>query len=143
MAFTDPGFDIQRAIVRVLLADAAVKSIVSAPGVYDRVPRNKDGNASASFPYVTIGETQTIPELGEGTDAAETFLTLHTWSRAAGAPEVKSLSAAVIAALHDQSIALASGAIQSLLLQDHRILPDPDGLTSHGVLAFQILTDAN
>jgi Protein of unknown function (DUF3168) len=142
MTFTDPGVALQRAIVQALLADSAVAALV-AKGVYDTVPRDSDGSPSAPFPYVTFGETQTIPELSECTDAAETFVTLHTWSRKVGFGEVKALSAAVITALHDQPLTLASGAIQSLLMQDSRTLRDPDGITSHGVITFQILTDAN
>lgn len=143
MSFTDPGFDLQRAIVQALKGNAAVAEIVAASGVYDQVPRNSAGDPNAPFPFVTIGETQTLPELAECTNAAETFVTLHTWSRAVGAVEAKALSGAVIAALHDVVLPLAGGTVQSLLLQDSRILRDPDGITSHGILNFQILTDAN
>jgi LDH2 family malate/lactate/ureidoglycolate dehydrogenase len=56
-----------------------------------------------------------------------------------GSVEAKQLSAAVGAVLHDAALP----AVQSILLQESRIIPDPDGLTSHGILTFQILTDAN
>lgn len=139
---TDPGFDLQKSVVQALLASAAMQAIVDK-GVYDQVPRDKQGEPTVAFPYVTFGETQTLPELAECTDAADTFFTLHAWSRKVGFGEVKKLNAAVIATLHDQPITLASGTVQSLLLQDVKVLRDPDGITSHGVITFHVLTDAN
>jgi hypothetical protein len=142
VTFTDPGVALQRAIVAALKTNSEVKALIE-DRVYDRVPRNASGEPTVPFPYVTIGEVQTLPELGEATDAAESFVTLHTWSRAAGTVEAKTLSKAVSGALHDKELTLSEGTMQSLLLQDSRMLNDPDGLTSHGILNFQILTDAN
>jgi hypothetical protein len=138
MTFTDPGFDIQRDIVAALKANAAVKAMVK-DRVYDRVPRDRNGDPNVPFPYITLGDTQTLPDLAECTDAAETFFAIHIWSRKVGSVEAKQLSAAVGAVLHDAALP----AVQSILLQESRIIPDPDGLTSHGILTFQILTDAN
>src|SRR5260370_36596805 len=100
MSFTDPGLDLQRSIIAALKAAANVSAIVQA-GVYDQVPRLDNGDPNVPFPFVTFGETQTIPELGECTDAAETTVTMHLWSRAVGYGELKKLAAAVTAALHD------------------------------------------
>jgi hypothetical protein len=143
MTFTDPGVDLQRAIVTTLLNDAAVAA-VAGRGIYDRVPRDPaTGDPNVPFPFVTLGEVQTLPELSECTDAADSFITLHTWSRKVGSVETKNLNKAVAAALHDKPLTLAAGTLQSLLLQESRILNDPDGLTTHGVLTFHTLTDAN
>jgi Protein of unknown function (DUF3168) len=143
MSFTDPGVDLQRAIVTALLNDPAVSDIAGR-GVYDRVPRDlTTGDPNVPFPFVTLGEFQTLPELAECTDAADSFVTLHTWSRKVGSVEAKNLNKAVAAALHDRPLTLSSGTLQSLLLQESRIINDPDGLTTHGVLTFHSLTDAN
>lgn len=139
---TDPGADLQIAIIGALKADAAVVAIVGA-GVYDSVPRAPDGTPQVPFPYVTFGEIQFLPELGEATDAGETAVTLHCWSRAPGFMEVRALAKAVAAALHDAVLALGAGALQSLLLKSTHVFRDPDGLTSHTVLIFSALTDAN
>lgn len=138
MTLTDPGVALQKAIFDALKADDDVKGIV-AERIYDRVPRNKDGDANAPFPMLTFGDTQTLPELAECTDAAETFFSVHSWSRAVGSLEAKRLNGAVIKALHDAALP----GVQSILMQDSRVIPDPDGLTSHGIVTFQILTDAN
>jgi hypothetical protein len=139
---TDPGLDLQGAVVTALQADAGVRQLVN-DGVYDLVPRAPDGSPTVAFPYISFGDTQLLPELAEATDAAETVITLHCWSRAAGFPEVRKLARAVTAVLHDQPLTLASGELQSLLLESTQTLRDPDGLTSHAVLKFSALTDAN
>lgn len=139
---TDPRFDLQRTIVQTLKSDAAVAAIVS-DRIYDRVPRGKDGAITADYPFIGLGETQMLPHDSECTDAADTSITLHGWSQSVGFPETLRLSAAIAAALHDVQLPLASGTLQSLLLESSRILRDPDGLTSHAVLTFSALTDAN
>lgn len=141
MTITDPGYVLQAAIVSELKSNGGVSAIVGSR-VFDRVARNPDGSPQADFPYVALGDTQFIPDEAECTDAGETNLTLHCWSRAVGFPEVRRLAAAVANALHDVSLPLDSGNVQSLLLQSSRVLRDPDGLTSHAVLNFSVLTDA-
>jgi hypothetical protein len=142
MSLTDPGFDLQVAIVTALKADAGVKALVKA-GVYDSVPRGPDGTPQVAFPYIAWGDSQLLPELGEQTDAAETIITLHGWSREVGFTEVRKIAKAVTAVLHDATLTLANGQLQSLLLESTQTLRDPDGITSHAVLKFSALTDAN
>lgn len=127
---------LQDSIVKRLKVDAALLAIVSGR-VFDSVAAN------AKFPYINIGEVQVFPELGEGTDAAESSVTMHVWSREPGFLEARRIGAAIIASLHDEELAIADGSVQSMLLESARYLRDPDGLTSHGVLTFNILTDAN
>lgn len=141
MTLTDPSFALQKAVVAALKGAAAVTAIVSSR-VFDQVGRNPDGSPNVPFPYIALGDTQVLPETAECTDAATSYVTLHLWSRAVGFPEVKRLGAAVITALHDATLALESGGLQSLLLQSTHYLRDPDGLTSHAVLVFEALTDA-
>lgn len=139
---TDPRFDLQKAIVPFLQGYAPLSALIG-DRVFDRVPRGKDGQITASFPFVNIGDYQLLPEIAECTDAAETILTLHCWSREVGFPEVMRIAAAVTERLHDGAVPLENGTLQSLLLDSSRILRDPDGLTSHAVLTFSALTDAN
>lgn len=132
MPLTDPSLPLQKALVAKLKAAGGVGN-----RVFDSV------EAGAAFPYISIGDVQVVAELGEETDAADSAITIHAWSRVKGFVEVKQIGASVIAALHDQSLNIDSGAVQSMLLESVRYLRDPDGLTSHGVLTFNILTDAN
>lgn len=142
MGRTDPALELQVAIIKALKADAGVKAIV-ADRVFDRVERSSDGSPRVKFPYVALGNTQVLPEPAECTDAATAYVTLHVWSREVGFPEVKHLGAAVTNVLDDASINIEGGTLQSLLLQSTIYLRDSDGVTSHAVLTFQALTDAN
>lgn len=133
---TDPSLPLQAAIMALLSGNSEVAALV-ADRIYDRIPN------VPTFPYLTFGDTQLLPETGEGTDAASSFVTLHTWERFKSFDKVKNLGQLVIGALHDQELELPSGQVQSILLESARYIRDPDGLTSHGILTFEILTDAN
>lgn len=133
---TDPSADIQTAIGKLLLGSAEVASLVGER-VFDRIPNVPE------FPYITIGSAQVIPELAECTDATESHITVHTWERFKTFSAVKRLGKIVIKLLHDADLPISDGVVQSMLLETAQYLRDPDGLTSHGVLTFQVLTDAN
>jgi hypothetical protein len=133
---TDPTQPLQDAITARLLADQDIVDLV-VDRVFDRIPNNP------TFPYVSFGEIQVLPETAEGTDAAQTFVTLHVWDRFKSSAATKNLARLIVAALHDTDLTLPEGQVQSLMLESSRTLPDPDGLTMHAVLSFDILTDAN
>lgn len=136
MSLTDPSMDLQTAITGVLTSNSDIVAQI-ADRIFDRIPD------APTFPYISFGETQLIPELAECTDAAECFVAIHTWDRFEGFDAIKSLGKLVVAALHDRSITISDGSVQSMLLESARYLRDPDGLTSHGVFTFAILTDSN
>ncbi len=132
---TDPSMALQAAIAARLNADPAIASLVG-DRIYDRVPN------VPTYPYVSFGDTQVLPELGEGTDGVEAFVTIHAWERFKGFDAVKSIARLIIVALHDVELTISDNVLLSILLESARHLRDPDGLTSHSVLTFQILTDA-
>jgi hypothetical protein len=130
---TDPSLDIQGAIV------AAVKTATAATvsnRVYDAAP------ASPTFPYITIGDGQVAPELGEQTNSADTIIQIDVWSRAVGYPEAKSIAKTIISALHDANLTVPNNKNVSILFETANYLRDPDGLTRHAALTFSIQTDA-
>lgn len=136
MPLTDPGVELQRALVKKLTDDAELKALI-AGRVLDRV------KPDAPLPYVNLGEMTLFAELGAGTDAADSTLVIHAWSEKPGYGQVKEIGARIIALLHDQDLQISGGVVQSFLLESARYLRDPDGLVSHGVLTFDVLTDAN
>jgi hypothetical protein len=136
MALTDPSSDLQDAITAALAQNEDIVSLV-ADRIFDRI------SDAPTFPYISLGDTQVLPETGEQTDAAQSFITIHTWDRFEGFGAVKRLGKLVVATLHDEPLTISDGSVQSMLLDSARYLRDPDGLTSHGVLTFAILTDAN
>lgn len=136
MAFTDPSFGLQQAIMDKLKAAPAVAALV-ADRIFDRIPN------VPTFPYVSFGNTEVNPVSAEGIDAADCFITLHTWDRFKGFDKTKMLGPQVINTLHDEPLAIGEGGVKSLLLDSVNYIRDPDGLTSHGILTFSVLTDAN
>jgi len=133
---TDPTWALQEAIRARLLIDPEIAATVDGR-VYDRIQN------SPTFPYISFGEVQVLPELAEQTDATRTFVTLNIWDRFKSSAATKALAKRIIALLHDASDLLIDGSeMQSVLLDQSRSFPDPDGLTMHSVLTFNVLTDA-
>jgi hypothetical protein len=130
---TDPALALQGAINLKLRADVgAVES-----RVFDRAA------ADVVFPYVELGEFQTLDDGAACIDAVEIFATLHVWSRGVGQVECKTIAGEVRAALHEAELDL--GPLFQFLEIAHREtrhLKDPDGLTSHAVLTFRSLIAA-
>lgn len=127
----DPAAELQRAVV------AALKSSGVAGGrIYDRAP------AAAHFPHVVLGEFQTVDDGADGLASTEMFLTLHAWSREPGRVQAAEVADAVAAVLHEAELDLVGFALVDLRHRDTRLMPDPDGLTTHAVLNFRALVDA-
>jgi hypothetical protein len=137
---TDPSLDIQSAIVTAL---KPVLPDTLGARIYDSVPAPVAPATVVTFPYVTIGNGDVTPELGEATDAADTMIQVDAWSRAVGFGEVKTVARAIIAVLHDADLPVPNQRNVSILLHSVTYLRDPDGLTRHAALQFKIQTDAN
>ena len=137
---SDPALALQGAIIATLKAAAGVTTLVSTR-VYDNPPSVSPG-AVATFPYVTIGEAQSIPQRADCIDGTEHFVAVHAWSRAVGFTEVKRIASAVRAALHEAEPAVTGYRLIDLAVQDTRFLRDPDGATSHAVIQMRAVLDA-
>ena len=128
------SLELQKAIVARLKADSSITTLVSSR-VYDQPPTDP------SFPYITVGEDQTLPDAGDSYDGSEVNLTLHAWSRAMGFPEVKRIIDAVRASLYAAPLTLSGHRLVDIAFVDSRALRDPDGITNHGTLTFRALTE--
>jgi hypothetical protein len=117
------GPEIQKAVFDALMAFPAI-----ADGrVYDRVPENPQ------FPYVAIGDEQTIDDGNACDDGWEVYPDIHVWSRAVGHVEAKQLMAAVVPRI--KAIGAVPGFdVVSVSFEGTRIFTDADGLTIHGVV---------
>ena len=135
---TDVSLAIQDAAVAALKA-SSVTTIVGNR-IYD-VPPATSAGATATFPYVSLGEGQSIPQRADCLDGTEHYFTVHAWSRAPGYPEVKRIAEAIRATLHDADIPVRGYRLIDLALQSAEFMRDPDGLTSHAALSFRALVD--
>lgn len=134
---SDPSLPLQAALVAALKAAAGVTALVSTR-VYDAAPE------SPTFPYVTLGDGQVIPDKADCIDGVEIFAVIDCWSRANGYPEVKRLAAAVVAALDDnpQDLTVAGYNLVIFEIQSVNYMRDPDGQTRHAALTFHAVIQA-
>jgi hypothetical protein len=121
-------------MVARLKADATLSAIIGTR-VYDAPP------AGPTFPYVTLGEEQTIPDRGQGYEGSDVSLTLHTWSKATGYPQTKQMIEAVRASLTNAPLTLSGHRLVSLEFEESRVLRDTDPTITHGVVTFLARTE--
>jgi hypothetical protein len=126
--------ELQGALVGRLKADAPLTVLVQGR-VYDQPP------APATYPYVTIGEAQTIRDDATCVSGGQVYLTLHAWSIKPGFPEVKQVADAVVESLHLAPITLPTNRLISIMHRQTRTFRDADGLTSHAVIEFVANTE--
>lgn len=127
---SDPSLALQKAVF-----DAIASNVPSIRGrVFDQPALD------AAYPYVTIGEGQTLSDRADCYDGSESFLDIHVWSRAVGFPEAKAIANAIRAALDDSELPLDGHSLELFQFRDARSLRDPDGMTSHIAMTFRALT---
>lgn len=128
--------DLQRAIVTKLKASADLQALISNPiRLFQDVP------PGPTFPYVTIGLSQRLPDLAECIDGAEIFADLHVFSRGAGYEQVKKIGAVLIDELHNASLTLGEHWCRIIELSDERYFVESDNNTKHGVITFRALVE--
>lgn len=133
---------LQGAIYSALAGDSALSALIG-DRVYDRVPADTTGKITAEFPYITIPTMQALDDGADCIDGEEVFTDIHVWSRAVGMVEAKRIAAAVKRVLDGTDLDLGNGAaLVDIRFQDARFLRDPDGLTTHAVITFAALTEA-
>ena len=135
----DPSLALQGAINTRLRAQV--------PAVGNRVLDHV--KSDVAFPYIELGEFQTVDDGAQCHDGVEVYATIHVWSRpkdgvtAPGQVEAKTIAGTVRGALHEAELNLgAAWQFLEIAHQDTRYLKDPDGLTSHAVLTFRALVAA-
>ena len=129
------GWSLQTAIHARLTGDATLGGLLAGPRVFDDVPRG------AAFPYVTFGLTSEKDWSTGSENGSEHVVTLHVWSRAAGRHEARTIVAAIKAALHDQSLALAGHRLINLRQEFADAQRDADGETFHGIVRLRAVTE--
>jgi hypothetical protein len=131
---TSATLALQKAIYAALVADEGV-GVLIGDRIYDIAPRN------AAFPYVTLGRVSEIDWSTGTEDGAEHRLTLDVWSRQHGKSECHAIAAAIRTALNDAALPLDGHALVGLRCQSIDTQRDPDGITFHGVMRFQAVTE--
>lgn len=135
MAYADASLPLQKALVAVLKADAALTAIV-AGRVYDSVPTN------ATKPYLSFGPWQVIPDQGDCYDASDIAVQIDGWSIGPGSVEAKKIGRAVRAALDQKPLTLdESERLVVMVIEQTQYLVEADGITQHAVVQFTARTE--
>ncbi|ALJ98225.1 Hypothetical protein BIBO1_3044 [Brucella inopinata BO1] len=100
--------------------------------VYDRVPEDK------TFPYISFGPSDIVDDGAECIEAETHTIQLDAWSRAVGKGECKNLVDGVKKALQRDTPELSDNAIVEMTVPFTRVVTDPDGLTTHGIIQVEI-----
>lgn len=128
---TDYAWDLQVAVEGVLTA-------ASLPGITRIVDHPIAKPSNSDFPFVQIGEFQSLQDDTTCNDGSQDIFDIHVWSRYRGQKEVKQIMGAVHAALHDATLSVPGLASSFAFVEGERVLDDPDGLTRHGVVTVRI-----
>ncbi|MCK1684246.1 DUF3168 domain-containing protein [Bradyrhizobium sp. 147] len=133
---SDPSLPLQNALIEALRADGVLPASVGKR-VYDQVP------GAPTYPLVTLGDGQVLPDKAECIDGVEIFLQVDVWSRKVGYFETKQIAAAVIAALDDQALTVDGFNVTVFELSSVQYMRDPDGQTRHAAITFRALLEAS
>ena len=124
---TSPDLELQGVIVSVLKSDPDMISLVQGR-IYDRVPETRQ------FPYVSYGPSDDFEDDADCIEGSNLTVQLDAWSREVGFPEAKRICNAMRNALHNRDLQLTDNALVLIECRGVRVMRDPDGLTSHGIV---------
>lgn len=131
----DPSLELVTAILARLRSSPAVTAIVPSASIYPDA-----AESGAKPPYIVLSDTNLFREDATCVDAQGIFLTIQVWSwgsgEASGAAQARKICDAIIGALHDYPLALASNRLVTLEHRQTQVFKDVDGVKNRGVLEF-------
>lgn len=129
---TDVSLALQNAIVGRLRARSALIALVPAANIFDRHARPE------VFPCIMVGEGQTVREdLTLADNHVRLFFTLHIWTRDGALASARAIAGEMGVALRGRFFSDVTAI--TARYRDARFLRDPDGVSGHGVLTFELL----
>jgi hypothetical protein len=135
MVTMSASWALQRGIYQALANDTGLTVLIGGARIYD------DPLQSASYPFVSLGQSL-IRDWSTGSeDGEEHILTLHVWSRAGGRQESYEIIEAIKGVLHDKALMLTDHDLVNLRHEFSEVRQDPDGDTYHGILRYRAVTE--
>lgn len=125
---------LQKSIRVGLTASSAVLALVPATNILDR---NERPNPR---PSIVIGDGQAVDDGGIARTRFRVYLNLHVWADEASTETGKRIAGAVRAAIRDlKRTSLDDFHLADCRVVSTRFLRDPDGKSSHSVVAVEAL----
>ncbi|MBB2973949.1 hypothetical protein FHU14_004488 [Mesorhizobium sp. RMAD-H1] len=107
-------------------------------GVYDRVPENPFGT---KMNYISFGPSDGGEDDTECITGIRVTCQIDIWSRAVGQMECKRLVDLVRRTLHRKPLKFETNALVDIWVEVTRVVRDPDGLTSHGIVTVTAIIE--
>ena len=126
--------ELQKAIIQALSDDADVKDIVDGR-VFDSVP------LKAEYPYISLGPMTSDTTLADCLELDNISIQIDVWSRDVSSAEMRELANAVRRALTKSDLILEKNGLVLFNHESTRELRDPDGLTSHAAVNFDVIVE--
>ena len=126
--------ELQKVIIQTLSNDADVKEIVDGR-VFDSVP------LKAEYPYISLGPMTSDTTLADCLELDNISVQIDVWSREVSSEEMRKLANAVRRALTKTDLALEKNGLVLFNHENTRELRDPDGLTSHAAVNFDVIVE--
>ena len=126
--------ELQKAIIQTLSNDADVKDIVDGR-VFDSVP------LKAEYPYISLGPMTSETTLADCLELDNISVQIDVWSCDVSSAEMRELANAVRQALTKSDLALEKNGLVLFNHENTRELRDPDGLTSHAAVNFDVIVE--
>lgn len=101
-------------------------------GCYDRP------NEDVPFPYLTLDGYNSVSFDTKSDNGLETTLIVHSWSHSNGKTETFMIQREIMNKLHQKRLVNLDKEFLFFHL-DSTVLVDPDNVTFHGVMRFQVL----
>lgn len=134
---SSPSVEFQTAIYERLKAHAGVQALV-AGRVYDNVPDAR------TFPYVSFGASDYYEDDADCITGRVETLVIDCWVRAQGKKRpARELADAVKSALHLHAPELPTHGLVEMRVIAVRVIGDPDGITTHGIVEVQAMIEEN
>ncbi len=143
---SDPGIDLQDAMIAALVADSSInvffQALQTPAAPSDRILDLRATSPSdAVFPYVVLGEVHIVYDHADGWDGADNGVTIHVWSRDLGFREARTLGRLVERCLNRVELQLPLDRVVSVFSETSQYMRDPDGISAHGALRFSVKTE--
>lgn len=128
--------ELQDLYLNTLKGNSAIMALVA--GIYDRVPAKPYGKKTA---YISFGADDSTENDAECITGREITTQIDVWSVEPGKMECKTIVDLVRRALHRQPLTLTENALVDIWVTLVRVLTDPDGLTTHGVVQVTAMVE--
>ena len=131
---TSGSWSLQRGVYEALTSDTSVTGLLGGAKIFDSAPK------TASYPYLTFGES-VDPDWSTGSeDGTQHTLTLHVWSRAGGEKETHDIIKAIRTALKSGLVAVNDDQQVELRHEFSEARRDPNDEAFHGIIRYRAVT---